>query len=51
MLIMIEMLRDVREVLSDKNYKVHREIVRAHLELSLKETHGQSTGNFLQSPL
>ena len=31
------MLRNVREVLTDKNYKVNREIVRANLELSLKE--------------
>ena len=34
---MIETLRNVREVLTDKNYKVNREIVRANLELSLKE--------------
>ena len=31
------MLRNAREVLTDKNYKVNREIVRANLELSLKE--------------
>ena len=37
MIIMIETLRIVREVLSDKNYKVNREIARANLELSLKE--------------
>ena len=37
MIIMIETLRNVREVLSDKNYKVNREILRANLELSLKE--------------
>ena len=37
MIIMIETFRNVREVLSNKNYKVNREIVRAHLELSLKE--------------
>ena len=37
MIILIETLRDVREVLTDKNYKVNREIARANLELSLKE--------------
>ena len=37
MIIVIETLRHVREVLTDKNYKDNREILRAHLELSLKE--------------
>ena len=34
---MIETLRNVRKVLTDKNYKVNREILRANFELSLKE--------------
>ena len=45
MIIVSETLRHVREVLTDKNYKVNGEILRANLELSLKEnpwaTHGQ----------
>ena len=51
MIIVIETLRHVREVLTEQNYKVNPEILRATFELSLKENHGQSTSNVLQSPL
>ena len=48
MIIMIETLRNVRKVLTDKNYKVNREILRANFELK-REPLGKAQAMFYKA--